>query len=395
MKREHEEICCRPVGETSAGWDGLAAAIFPSSVYRCSDPDSADRLLAGEQSGYVYQRDGHPNGDFLREKCRALHGGDWALLGSSGMAALSIATLTLLKPGDDVLLSDRLYGRTTQQLTQRWSQLGISCRVVDTLDLDAVAKSLDQSAGKTRMVIVETITNPMLRVASLHDLARLAHDAGSLLYVDNTFATPFVCRPLDFGADLVMESVSKMMNGHSDVMLGALMGRGLSEAEFQDTLSVWGLASAPFECWLAMRGLATFHLRMERACESAQWLSEQLASSSFVETIHYPGLATHADRDTVEKQFFEGAAGSVLTFDLPGGRDLAAGFIKRLEGIPFAPSLGEVSTTLSHPTSTSHRRLKPADRERLGIHEGTIRLSVGTEPKEWIWQQLCDAFAAN
>ena len=251
--------------------------IYLASVYECQDPDQAYALLTGSQSGYVYQRDRHPNADLLADKCQQLHEADWALVTSSGMAALSLAALGYLSAGDHVVVSHQVYGRSLQLLDREMTRLGVTSSVVDTNQLEQVRAVVN---AQTRLMLIETISNPMLQVADIRQLADIAHAAGALLIVDNTFASPCVCRPLDCGADLVMESISKMMNGHSDVMMGMLCGRGEDDSRLRDVLSVWGLASSPFDCWLAARGLATLPLRMDRACETAQQLAGRLQSAN-------------------------------------------------------------------------------------------------------------------
>lgn len=198
-----------------------APAIFPTSVWECSDPDQAGRMLGGQLPGYVYQRDGHPNADQLVSKCCELHRAEQAVVTSSGMAALSAAVLALLQAGDHVAISSHLYGKSQLLLGSECSRLGITSSLVDTCDLSAVASAM---TPRTRMIVVETIANPLLQVADIAALAEIAHRNRSLLLVDNTFATPILCRPLVCGADLVLESITKMMNGHSDVMLGLLAG---------------------------------------------------------------------------------------------------------------------------------------------------------------------------
>jgi cystathionine beta-lyase/cystathionine gamma-synthase len=364
---------------------GLVPGIFPASVYRCGDPEQAEMVLSGQQHGFAYQRDGHPNAEMLAEKCRLLHEAEWAVMCSTGMAAISVATLSLLQAGQHVVLSDQLYGRTTQLLGTQWTRLGVHMTQVNALDPDAVRAALRPN---TQLMIVETLTNPLLRVAPLDRLAEIVQAAGVLLLVDNTFATPVVCQPLRHGADLVVESLSKMMNGHSDVMLGLLCGHGDRLVSMRDTLSVWGMSSSPFDCWLAQRGLATLHLRMERAAANAKHVAHQLAAHVAVQRVVYPGLEDHPDHDSAKRLFMAGMAGSMVTFHLRGGRAAAQRFLAGTREIPFCPSLGEVSTTLSHPASTSHRGLSPGQRHQLGIEDGTIRLSVGTESPDWVWHTL-------
>ena len=210
--------------------------------------------------------------------------------------------------------------------------------------------------------------------------------------IDNTFASPILCRPLELGADLVMESLTKTLNGHSDVILGFLGGRADLWERVPTVISTWGLASGPFECWLAERGLATAHLRIERACTSAVAAAELLQSQApKVAAVHYPGLTNHPQQALAKKQF-GGRFGTVVSFRLAGGRAAADAFIAAAAGkIPFCPSLGELSTTLSHPETTSHRGMTAEQRAALGITGGTIRLSVGTESVEFIRDALAEA----
>ena len=383
-----DDICPAPDLIADPSTQPLSSAVYLASVYRCAQPDEAQQMLDGELPGYVYQRDGHPNADLLADKCRRLHDADWAHIAGSGMAAMALAVLSRLEAGDHVIVSHQLYGRSLQLLSQELQRLGISSSLVDTSDLTAAGRAMTEA---TRMIVVETISNPLLRVADLSGLAEVAHAGRAELLVDNTFATPYVARPLAWGADLVLESISKMINGHSDVMLGLLCGSPAAAQRSRDALSVWGLASSPFDCWLAARGLATMHLRVERACENALRVAQYLQSQPAVTAAIYPGLADHADHELATRQFGN-RFGIVVSFHLQGGRAAAEQFISGASQIPFCPSLGEVSTTLTHPASTSHRRLSPPELAVLGITEGTIRLSVGTESVDSIVASLQQAF---
>jgi cystathionine beta-lyase/cystathionine gamma-synthase len=386
-----EDICPRPDRLPSLPTQPLVPPIYPASVWICQDTQQAEQMLGGSEPGYVYQRDGHPNADLFAAKCRELHGAEAAAVTASGMSALALALMAQLQPGDHVLVSRMLYGRSLLLFTQEAQRLGISSTTIDPTDHAEVASAV---TSKTRLLVVETIANPRLFVADISALADLMHRHGAKLLVDNTFATPVLCRPLALGADLVMESVSKMMNGHSDVMLGLLCGRQSNWDRVPLVLSAWGLASSPFECWLAVRGLATLHLRMERACGNAQRVAEFLATHRAVEAVDYPGLADHPQHALAARQF-DRRFGSVVTLHLRGGRPAADAFIKAAHRIPFCPSLGEVSTTLSHPESTSHRGLSPAARSELGISGGTIRLSVGVESAEYIVSSIADALGGG
>ena len=384
-----DDICPRPDAPVAQATQPMASAIYPTSVWMCNDTQQADQILAGDLKGYVYQRVGHPNADAFAEKVAALHAAERVAVTSSGMAALSLAALSQLEPGDHVVVSNQLYGQSLLLLTQELARFGISSTPVDTCDRDATRAAMTSA---TKLVVVETIGNPRLHVADIAVLAEIAHDGQAKLLVDNTFATPVLCRPLELGADLVMESVSKMMNGHSDVMLGALCGRECDWERVPLVLSAWGLASSPFDAWLAVRGLTTMHLRVERACETAQQVAKFLIRERAVEQVDYPGLPDHPQHALATAQF-GGRFGSIVTFRLSGGRAAADAFIAATDRIPFCPSLGEATTTLSHPESTSHRGLSPSQRELLGISGGTIRLSIGLESRDFVLDSLAEKLA--
>jgi cystathionine beta-lyase/cystathionine gamma-synthase len=382
-----DDIVPRPDAARPQPTEPLVTPIYTASVWKCDSPEQARQLLEGTLDGYVYQRDGHPNADVLADKCRELHGAERAAITSSGMAAMSLALLSQLGQGDQVVASNQMYGRTLQLLTAEAARLGIGCTLVDTTNLDRVAKAF---TTRTRLLVVETIANPCLRVADIAALADICARYNAQFLVDNTFATPVLCRPIELGADLVLESISKFMNGHSDVMLGLLCGREKLWQRVPQVLSAWGLASSPFDCYLSARGLATMHLRVDRACANAQKAAEMLAKHAAVEHVDYPGLPNHADHKLAARQF-GGRYGTVVTFRLRGGLAAAESFIGAARRIPFCPSLGEVSTTLSHPESTSHRGLSPQERKALGIDGGTIRLSVGVESPEFVLSALEEA----
>jgi cystathionine beta-lyase/cystathionine gamma-synthase len=375
MTRPADDLCPRPERLPPQPTEPHVPPIQLSSVYECRDPAQADALLSGRESGYVYLRDGHPNADLLAEKCRQLHGVERAAITSSGMSALALAMLSQMAPGDHVLVSNQLYGRTATLLVDEAGRLGIASTVIDPYDLATVERAV---TPQTRLLVVETISNPLLRVADLAALGEIAHRAGAALLADTTLAGPAVCRPRDWGADWIMESITKSMNGHSDVVLGLLCGPADRWQRVPGVLSTWGLASAPFDCWLAMRGLATLGVRAERACASALAVAQRLAAAPQIEAAHYPGLPSHPDHALAARQFGD-RFGSMVAFTLRGGTGAASRFIHAAKQIPFCPSLGELNTTLSHPESTSHRALSQPAREALGISGGTIRLSIGIE----------------
>jgi cystathionine beta-lyase/cystathionine gamma-synthase len=363
----------------------LVPPLYQSSVYALTDLDALDRIMSGQEQGFIYARDGHPNARQLGEELAVLERAAWGVVAGSGMGAISALSLALLHPGERVVASHRLYGRTTQLLTQELARFGIEVKLADVSDLAQVETALKPRA---RLLFVETLSNPLLRVADIARLSQVAHDHDCQLAVDNTFATPVLTRPLELGADLVMESLTKMLGGHSDVTLGALCGRNVELLpQINQVISIWGLASNPFDAWLASRGLATLPLRMRTASANAAALAEWLADQPGVSHVVYPGRSDHPDHHFAT-QVLDGGLGNMLCFELTDGREAVNRFLRRAACIPFSPSLGHTSTTCSHPATTSHRYVSPAERKRQGISEGLVRLSVGIEEVDLIKKEL-------
>lgn len=363
----------------------------PSVVYSSTDPDELDAQYEGRLAGYTYAREGHPNADTLASTLGWLEGASSAgVVTSSGMAALGAVLLGLLKKGDHVVGGDQLYGRSHRMLSVDLPRLGFGSSLADPTDLDSVAAAV---RPETRAILVETVSNPTLRVADLGGIAGLAADRGLLLVVDNTFTTPRMFRPFDHGADVVIHSVTKLLAGHSDVTLGYAVAadEAVNEA-MRDAAVTWGLTPSPFDCWLAERGLHTFELRYDRAESTAAALADALAGAAGVEAVFYPGRDDHPDRVRA-KELFGGRGGTMVSVRLAGGREHANAFIRAASPIRFAPTLGDVSTLLSHPASSSHRRLSESDREALGITEGFIRISVGIEDPATLIPHLVAAAA--
>lgn len=362
----------------------LVPPLYQSSVYTLPDLDALDQIVNAESPGFVYARDGHPNARYLAEELAALEGGTWGIVCASGMAAISAGILAVTQQGDRIVASNRLYGRTTQFFGQELTRFGVQTTFVDSSDVNEVRKAL---ATPAKVLFVETLSNPLLRLVDLEALAQLAEERQCLLMVDNTFATPVLTRPLELGAGMVVESLTKMIGGHSDVTLGLLCGRGEWLAQVSQVVSIWGLASNPFDCWLASRGVATLELRMRAGCANAAKLADWLAEQSGVSRVVYPGRPDHPDH-ALAKRLLGGMHGNMLCFELSGGRDAVNRFLRRAPGIPFSPSLGHTQTTCSHPGATSHRYVSPAERKRQGISDGLIRLSVGIEDLEQIQEEI-------
>lgn len=370
----------------------VVTPIQPSVVYASPDPDALDAQYEG-RTGYTYAREGHPNSDVLAAKIDMLEGAPdlfepAGIITGSGMSAISAVFLGLLKAGDHVVGGDQLYGRTLRLMTQDLPRLGIDTSLADPTDAAAIAAAI---RPETRMIVVEAISNPTIRVADMEGIATLARERGILLMVDNTFTTPRLYQPFAHGADIVIHSVTKLLAGHSDVTLGYVAARDAAHRDAIMTANVsWGLTPSPYECWLAERGLHSFDLRLARAQDTAERLGAALAEVPGVTRVLYPTRPDHPDHNRAAG-LFAGQGGNMLSFELEGGRAVANAFTRAAPSIAFAPTLGDVGTTLSHPASSSHRGLTPEARAAIGISEGFFRVSVGIEDPDMLIAEMVHA----
>jgi cystathionine gamma-synthase len=368
----------------------LVTPIVPSAVFVARDADHMNRVYEGQEQGFTYAREGSPNAELLAAKIAALEDAEAAVITSSGMSAVSAILLGLLKAGDHIVAGNQLYGRTMRIVSQELPRLGFAADLVDATDVAAVERAIRPN---TRLLLVEVVSNPLLRIPDVTELARRARTHDVLLIVDNTFPTPLAFRPLSVGAQLVFHSITKMLAGHSDVTLGAICGPRDLITPIRDAIVTWGLNGSPFDCWLAERGMHTLEVRVERANANAAALADFLAGHPAVARVFYPGRADHPDHD-VAQRLLGTQFGNMVTFELAGGRDTANRFMQALRSIPFAPTLGDVATMISHPAVTSHRGLSAEAREALGIRDGTIRVSVGVEAFSLIKAEFDAALAA-
>ncbi len=376
-------LCARAPERRESSSRPLVPPIELSVVYCPDDPSHVDAIYEGRSEGFVYARDGHPNAAQLSQKLAKLEGAEAGLICASGMGAIAASLLTLLGQGDHLLLADGVYGKTSTLVARLLPKWGIAHDLFDPTNAAAARASCKPS---TKAILVESLSNPLLRVADLPGLAKVASEAGVPLIVDNTFS-PMICRPIELGADLVMHSVTKMIGGHSDLTLGALVGGRSQIQSMTATASTLGQTGNPFESWLALRGMSTLGLRMSRASATAMVIALRLEEHPAVRRVYYPLLPSHPDFSEA-KRILGAGGGHMLTIDL-GSRDGAEAFIRSVSpSIPFAPSLGDVQTTLSHPATTSHRNQDPEAMARQGIHPGLVRLSIGLEDPEDLWREF-------
>lgn len=392
----------RPAGPPSSASTPLATPLYPSVAYAAEHPDALDAQYEGAASGYTYAREGHPNADVVAARIDQLEGldpkgGPGGVVTGSGMAAIAATLMGLCRAGDHVVGADQLYGRSLRLLTDDLPRLGIAATLADPTALDAVAAAL---RPETRLVLIEVVSNPTLRIADLDGVAALCRARGVLLAVDNTFTTPRMVRPFERGADIVIHSITKMLAGHSDATLGYVAARDPElRRRLGDFTVTAGLTPSPFDCWLADRGLASFPLRFDRAQATAGRLAAFLAEEPAVRRVLYPTRADHPDQARTAT-VLGGAGGPMVSFELAGAASSASSaraaanaltMALGAAGVAFAPTLGDVGTTLSHPASSSHRGLTPEARAAIGVSDGFFRVSVGLEEPD----ALIAAFAAG
>lgn len=370
----------------------VGTPLQPAVVYASPDANALDDQYEGRAKGYTYAREGHPNADVVAAKIDALEASPTqGLVLGSGMGAISAVFLGLLRAGDHIVAGDQLYGRSLRLLTQDLPRFGIECTFVDAGDAANVAAAM---RPETKLVMVEVVSNPTLRIADLDGIAAVTANHEALLMVDNTFTTPRAIRAYDHGADIVIHSVTKLLAGHSDVTLGYVsVADAALRQPINDAAVTWGLTPSPWDCWMAERGLHSFDLRFERAQRNAGMIADHLAGLAGVEAVIYPGRRDHPDAAKADA-LLGSNPGNMVSFRIAGGRTQANAFIRAAGEIPFAPTLGDIGTTLSHPASSSHRGLTAEARADLGITEGFFRLSVGIEEPALLISELTAAVAA-
>jgi cystathionine beta-lyase/cystathionine gamma-synthase len=373
---EFETLCAESVERSGSESPPLAPPIVPSSVFAFDSLEHLDEVSEGRKPGYIYTRYGNPNQADLEQSIARLEQAEGAVVCASGMGAIAAALLSVARGGNRIVASKALYGPTAGLIARPLADLGISASFVDVSDPAEVQAALDEPAAA---LLVETISNPLLRVPDLDMLAELARQRGACFIVDNTFATPYHCRPFEHGAGLVVHSGTKYLGGHSDVTIGAVAGDRLAIDGVRARMAIFGASASPFDSWLTLRGIRTLALRMERASANALAIAEFLRQDAEgVERVYYPGLASHLDH-VVAGRILERGFGAMVSFDLRGGELAASRFVRGLRRIRLAPSLGDVATTISHPAKTSHRSLSEEARRAAGIGGGLIRLSAGIE----------------
>jgi cystathionine beta-lyase/cystathionine gamma-synthase len=366
--------------EPRPDWTPVTRPVFQSSTF--TNP-------VGSTAEVLYTRYGNnPNQVHIGKRLALLEGAEAALFVSSGMGATALAHLAVLRPGDHLISSEWIYGGVHRLFTQEFGRFGIEVTFVDPLRSRAWKEALRTN---TRALFVETPTNPLLRVIDLEPIAALAKAEGLALLVDSTFASPIAFRPLEHGADIVIHSATKYLNGHTDVIAGAVAGTDAVVEEVRRLMQLWGQAIDPHTAWLIDRGMRTLAVRMARHSATGMTVAEWFARQPQVAAVHYPGLPSHRDYNTA-KRVLEGFGG-MLGIELKGGARAAERFLRALTIATHAPSLGGTETLVSEPRLTSHKSLTPEERTRGGIPDGFLRFSLGLEDADDLIADFAQALA--
>ncbi len=367
--------------------------IHPSVSYMYEDISDLDGVIAGAREGYVYARYGNPTVHALEEAVAALEDGEAAQAFSSGMAAIHAALLAVgARAGSAIVAAQDVYGGTYALLDQVLRTQGVSVRFLDASDLQAVKVACGELSPVA--VLVETVSNPLLKVADLPALADAAHNSGAVLIVDNTFATPYLVRPLALGADVVVHSGTKYLGGHGDVLAGVVVTSAELQADLHEVLKVTGANLGPQEAWLVLRGLRTLTLRVRRQCENGLSIARWLVDHPKVARVMYPGLPSHPQHELAGALFGERGYGGMISFELAGaGQEGVFRFFGALRLCLPATTLGDVCTLVLYPAHSSHRAVSSGERARIGIGDGLVRMSVGIEAVEDLVDDLAQALS--
>lgn len=365
--------------------DETSEPVFLTSGFVYESAEQAEATFTGAETHWIYSRFGNPTVATLERRLAALEGAEACRMTATGMAAVHAALLSHLKAGDRVVASRALFGSCHWIVSTLLPRYGIASEFVDGHDLDRWREAL---SSPTALVLLETPSNPMLDLVDLPAVAALAHEAGALVVVDNVFATPLLQRPFDLGADVVVYSCTKHMDGQGRVLGGAVLGKQRwVEDVLQPFLRNTGPALSPFNAWVILKGLETLRLRVDAMGKSAAAIAAFLEPHPAVEAVRYPFLPSHPQVDLARKLM--SAGGTLVTFNLRGGKEAAFRFCNALQIIDISNNLGDARSLITHPATTTHMRIGPEERARLGISDGTLRLSVGLEDVD----DLCDDLA--
>jgi methionine-gamma-lyase len=370
----------------------LTPPLHLTSTFAFDTVEQGAAIFAGQAPGYIYSRISNPTLDLLERRAADLEGAEAGLALASGMGAITAVLWTFLSPGDEIVTDTTLYGCTFSFMRHGLAKWGVTITHADLTDLVAVKKAI---GPRTRIVYFETPANPNMRLVDIAAVSTIAHVAGAMVVVDNTYATPVLTRPVELGADIVVHSATKYMGGHGDLVGGMAVGRSedIAQVRVVGMKDMTGAVMAPFNAMLVLRGLKTLKLRMQKHCESAMVVARALADHPAVSVVHYPGLENFPQHELAARQM--PGFGAMIAFELKGGLSSGIAMMNRLQLIRRAVSLGDAESLIQHPASMTHSTYTPEERAAHGIPEGLIRLSVGLEEVQDILADLRQALDAH
>ncbi len=377
-------------GLERSGFHETSEALYMTSGYIYTSAEEAEAAFKGDIQRYVYSRYANPTVGMFEERMRLLEGAEAARSTSSGMAAVFASLMAQLRAGDRVVAARALFGSCQFIISELLPRYGIETELVDGTDLDQWRKALKK---KTKAIFFETPSNPQLEIIDVRAVSDLAHEAGACVVIDNVFASPVLQQPLELGADVVVYSATKHIDGQGRSLGGVILSTNeFAQTNLKDFLRHTGPAMSPFNAWLLLKGLETLELRVSRQMENARTIANFLSQQNKLRRVLHPDLASHPQHALAKKQMKGG--GTVVAFDLDGGKPAAFRFLNALRLVDISNNLGDGKSLVTHPATTTHQRLPIEDRERLGITEGLVRLSVGLEDPADVQDDLAQALKA-
>ncbi len=371
-------------GEFENPLGSATVPIYQTSTFIFKDADHGARCFSGEDDGYIYTRIGNPTIHALETMVADLESGSTGIATSSGMAAVNTLYMALLSKGDHIVSSAAVYGPSRVVMEQHWSRFGVESTYVNTANIDEVKAAIRPN---TKMIYVETPANPTMDITDLEACAKLAHDNGALLVVDNTFSSPYLQRPLELGADAVFHSMTKFLNGHADIVAGMIVTREKELGKKLRSMMInLGCNMDPHQAYMVLRGIKTLGIRVERSQQSAMQIARFLEAHPKVEWVKYPGLESHPQHELAKKQMH--GFGSMISFELKGGLEAGKVLMNNVQVAILAVSLGGVETLIQHPASMTHSKVSHDAKLKAGITDGLVRYSVGIEDVEDLLEDL-------
>lgn len=390
MSTLHPHTLAIRAGRQISEFNEHSPALYLTSSFLTESADEAMRLFSGELSGNTYSRFTNPTVSMFQERLAALEGGERAIATASGMAAIHALIFSLLKAGDHIVASQSLFGATLQMFSNLLPKFGIEVSFVPLTDLSAWRAAIKDN---TKLFFVETPSNPLTEIADLAGLAAIAHQHGAWLAVDNCFCSPALQRPIEHGADFVVHSATKFLDGHGRVLGGAVVGPDALIEQIYLYVRTAGPTLSAFNAWVLLSGLETLFVRVEKQAANALALAQWLETHPMISRVYYPGLASHPQHELAMRQ--QSAGGAIVSFEVKGGRDAAWRVVDNVSLISRTGNLGDVKSTITHPATTTHGRLTPEARAKAGIGEGLLRISVGLEHVNDLIQDLTHSLATE